>query len=503
MGGNELETVVEMKGITKRFPGVVANDHVDFDLKPGEIHALLGENGAGKTTLMNILYGLYRPDEGKIFVRGEEVKIRSPKDAMELGIARVPQFPETVDNLSVAENLALLLPGKILRKNKIQSMIKELAERYGLELDVDAMVYELSMGEKQRLELIKALCRGAEILILDEPTTVLTPSEVESLFQVLRRMKEEGKSIVFVSHKLEEVFAIADRITVLRRGKKIATVPAKEITKLELAKLMVGRPVTFELKKEPVVFGEEVLKVNNLRVLDDRGLLAVKGVSFSIRAGEIFGIAGVAGNGQRELVEAITGLRRVEDGEVVILGKDVTNKSSADIIKLGVAHIPDDRRVGAVLTLSVMDNLMLKNYTNFSKNGILDLRKARELAEKLIEKYKIVTPNVNVPVQQLSGGNIARLILARETSGECKLLIAFHPTFGLDVAATEEIRKLLLELRRKGVAILLVSEDLEEIMQLSDRIAVMYRGTFMGIVDSEKAKVEEIGLMMGGVKPET
>jgi len=498
-----LETVVEMKGITKRFPGVVANDHVDFDLKPGEIHALLGENGAGKTTLMNILYGLYRPDEGKIFVRGEEVKIRSPKDAMELGIARVPQFPETVDNLSVAENLALLLPGKILRKNKIQSMIKELAERYGLELDVDAMVYELSMGEKQRLELIKALCRGAEILILDEPTTVLTPSEVESLFQVLRRMKEEGKSIVFVSHKLEEVFAIADRITVLRRGKKIATVPAKEITKLELAKLMVGRPVTFELKKEPVVFGEEVLKVNNLRVLDDRGLLAVKGVSFSIRAGEIFGIAGVAGNGQRELVEAITGLRRVEDGEVVILGKDVTNKSSADIIKLGVAHIPDDRRVGAVLTLSVMDNLMLKNYTNFSKNGILDLRKARELAEKLIEKYKIVTPNVNVPVQQLSGGNIARLILARETSGECKLLIAFHPTFGLDVAATEEIRKLLLELRRKGVAILLVSEDLEEIMQLSDRIAVMYRGTFMGIVDSEKAKVEEIGLMMGGVKPET
>ncbi len=498
-----METVVEMKGITKRFPGVVANDHVDFDLKPGEIHALLGENGAGKTTLMNILYGLYRPDEGKIFVRGEEVKIRSPKDAMELGIARVPQFPETVDNLSVAENLALLLPGKILRKNKIQSMIKELAERYGLELDVDAMVYELSMGEKQRLELIKALCRGAEILILDEPTTVLTPSEVESLFQVLRRMKEEGKSIVFVSHKLEEVFAIADRITVLRRGKKIATVPAKEITKLELAKLMVGRPVTFELKKEPVVFGEEVLKVNNLRVLDDRGLLAVKGVSFSIRAGEIFGIAGVAGNGQRELVEAITGLRRVEDGEVVILGKDVTNKSSADIIKLGVAHIPDDRRVGAVLTLSVMDNLMLKNYTNFSKNGILDLRKARELAEKLIEKYKIVTPNVNVPVQQLSGGNIARLILARETSGECKLLIAFHPTFGLDVAATEEIRKLLLELRRKGVAILLVSEDLEEIMQLSDRIAVMYRGTFMGIVDSEKAKVEEIGLMMGGVKPET
>lgn len=497
-----MDAIVEMKGITKRFPGVIANDHVDFDLKPGEIHALLGENGAGKTTLMNILYGLYRPDEGKIFVRGEEVKIRSPKDAMELGIARVPQFPETVDNLSVAENLALLLPGKILRKNRIQSMIKELAERYGLELDVDAMVYELSMGEKQRLELIKALCRGAEILILDEPTTVLTPSEVESLFQVLRRMRKEGKSIVFVSHKLEEVFAIADRITVLRRGKKIATVPAEGITKLELAKLMVGRPVTFELEKEPVVFGEEVLKVDNLHVLDDRGLLAVKGVSFSVRAGEIFGIAGVAGNGQRELVEAITGLRKVEEGKVVILDKDVTNKSSADIIKLGVAHIPDDRRVGAVLTLSVMDNLMLKNYTNLSKNGILDLKKAKELAEKLIEKYKIVTPNVNVPAQQLSGGNIARLILARETSGECKLLIAFHPTFGLDVAATEEIRKLLLNLRQKGVAILLVSEDLEEIMQLSDRIAVMYRGTFMGIVEAEKAKVEEIGLMMGGVKPE-
>ena len=497
-----MDAIVEMKGITKRFPGVIANDHVDFDLKPGEIHALLGENGAGKTTLMNILYGLYRPDEGKIFVRGEEVKIRSPKDAMELGIARVPQFPETVDNLSVAENLALLLPGKILRKNRIQSMIKELAERYGLELDVDAMVYELSMGEKQRLELIKALCRGAEILILDEPTTVLTPSEVESLFQVLRRMRKEGKSIVFVSHKLEEVFAIADRITVLRRGKKIATVPAEGITKLELAKLMVGRPVTFELEKEPVVFGEEVLKVDNLHVLDDRGLLAVKGVSFSVRAGEIFGIAGVAGNGQRELVEAITGLRKVEEGKVVILDKDVTNKSSADIIKLGVAHIPDDRRVGAVLTLSVMDNLMLKNYTSLSKNGILDLKKAKEIAEKLIEKYKIVTPNVNVPAQQLSGGNIARLILARETSGECKLLIAFHPTFGLDVAATEEIRKLLLDLRQKGVAILLVSEDLEEIMQLSDRIAVMYRGTFMGIVDAERAKVEEIGLMMGGVKPE-
>lgn len=498
-----MGTIVEMKRITKRFPGVVANDHVDFDLKSGEIHALLGENGAGKTTLMNILYGLYRPDEGKIFVRGEEVKIRSPKDAMELGIARVPQFPETVDNLSVAENLSLLLPGKILRKNKVKSIIEEFTERYGLELDVDAMGYELSMGEKQRLELIKALCRGGEILILDEPTTVLTPSEVESLFQVLKRMKDEGKSIIFVSHKLEEVFAIADRITVLRRGRKIATVPATGITKLELAKMMVGRPVTFELKKEPIAFGEEVLKVNNLHVLDDRGLLAVKGVSFSIKAGEIFGVAGVAGNGQRELVEAITGLRKVENGEVEILGKNVTNKSSAEIIRLGVAHIPDDRRVGVVLTLSVMDNLMLKIYTNFSKNGILDLKSARELAEKLVEKYKIVTPSVNVPAQQLSGGNIARLILARETSGECKLLIAFHPTFGLDVAATEEIRKLLFELRRKGVAILLVSEDLEEIMQLSDRIAVVYKGTFMGIVDAEKAKVEEIGLMMGGVKPET
>ena len=495
------EYVVEMRGIVKRFLDVIANDHVDFKLKKGEIHALLGENGAGKTTLMNILYGIYMPDEGEIYVDGKLVEIRSPRDAIKLGIGMVHQHFMLVETLSVAENLAMGLKTSFLNPaEEVKLKVKDVMEKYGLKVNLDAKVWQLSTGEKQRIEILKAICRGAKILILDEPTSVLTPGEVRELFKFLRRMASEGKSIIFVTHKLKEVMEISDRVTVLRKGKVVGVMETSKTNEYELAKLMVGREVVFELEKAPSKLTDPQLKVEKLNVLGDRGQLAVKDVSFEVRGGEIYGIAGVAGNGQRELVEAIAGLRKVVSGKIYIGGVDVTNSGPSSVIKLGVAFIPEDRKMGFVPNMSVAENLVLKKYREnpFSNRFILNYDAIEGYAKKLIEEYKIATPSEKALAKLLSGGNIQRLILARELSSGSEVIIAVHPTYGLDVGSTEYVRRLLLKRRSEGVAILLISEDLDEILSLSDRIAVMFEGRIVGELPCEKADIETLGLMMSG-----
>jgi len=497
--------VVKMKEIVKRFPDVVANDHIDFDIKAGEIHALLGENGAGKTTLMNILFGIYHPEEGEIYIKGERATIKSPKDAIELGMGMVHQHFMLVYPHTVSENIALGLSTSrfFFPARGVEKEVLELSEKYGLKVDPKARIWQLSVGEQQRVEIIKVLYRGARVLILDEPTSVLTPGEIEELFMILRRIAKEGRAIVFITHKLDEALAISDRTTVLRRGRVVKTVDTSKTNKRELASMMVGREVLFRLERKRVERGKVVLEIRNLHALNDKRLPAVKGVSFTVREGEILGVAGVAGNGQRELVEVITGLRNATKGEVLILGADVANRSPGEIADKGVAHIPEERiRMGLVPNMSVAENLILKNYRHapLSNKLFLSFTSIDERAEKLISQYNIITPSKETPAKLLSGGNIQRLILARETSENPRLVVAAHPTYGLDVGATEHIRLLLLKQRERGVAILLVSEDLEEIMSLSDRIAVMFEGEIMGIVDAEGAKKEDIGLMMTGSK---
>ena len=496
------EFVIKMKGITKRFPGVVANDNIDFDVRAGEVHALLGENGAGKTTLVNILYGLYKSDKGKIYIRGQKVDIKSPSDAINLNIGMVHQLFKQVPRHTVAENIALassrdfFFPG-----SKVKEKILRFSEEFGLKVDPDAEVWQLSAAERQKVELLKVLCRGAQILILDEPTSTLTPQGKRELFSRLKEMKKKGYAIIFITHKLDEVLEISDRVTVLRKGKKVKTLPTLKATKRSLATWMVGREVLFMVKKKPVKKGKSVLEVKKLRVLGDKGETAVKKVSFSIREGEILGIAGIGGSGQRELIEALTGLRKVEEGEVILSGKDMTNASPRKFVDAGMAYIPEQRiEVGIVPTMNVKENLILKDYRvpPFSGRIFLNHSAISRNAEEKISRYNVITPSPDSPASLLSGGNIQRLILARETSGEPKLLIAAYPTYGLDVGSTESIRGLMLEQRRKKSAILLVSEDLDEIMMMSDRIAVMYEGKIMGIIDAGEVTREEIGLMMTG-----
>ena len=500
------EVPVRMVNIVKRFPGVVANAGVTFEAAAGEVHALLGENGAGKTTLMNILYGIYQPDEGEIYIRGQRVHIRSPRDAISLGIGMVHQHFMLVHPHTVAENIVLGMtdvpfahPDRAVREK-----IAEFSERYGLRVDPDAYIWQLSAGEQQRVEIVKALYRGAEILILDEPTSMLTPQETKELFTILRRMAEEGRTIIFITHKLEEVMAVSDRVTVLRKGKVVGTMKTSETNQRELARLMVGREVLFQLDKPPVKPGKVVLQVENLNALNDKGVPALRDVSFTIREGEILGIAGVAGNGQKELVEVITGLRPATSGQVLIDGEDVTNKAPREILAKGVAHVPEERmHMGMVPNMSIAENLILKTYDRppFSKGWFLDPKAIREHAERVVREYGVSTPSIWTPVKLLSGGNIQRVILARELSTNPRLIVAAHPTYGLDVGATEYVRKLLIEQRNKGVAILLVSEDLEEIFALSDRIAVMFGGRIMDILDAESADVETVGALMAGIKP--
>ncbi len=498
---------VQMRGITKRFPGVLANDHVDLEVYPGEVMSLLGENGAGKSTLMNILSGLYRPDEGEILIHGWPVHLHSPRDAIAHGIGMVHQHFMLVETLTVAENVILGLGtvGWVPRMEEVHRRIRSLSEQYSLRVDPAAYIWQLSVGEQQRVEILKLLYRGADILILDEPTAVLTPQESAELSKTLRRMADEGKAVIFITHKLDEVMAFADRVTVLRAGKVVATLRTAETNKAELARLMVGREVLFRLEKRVCRPGEVALEVENLQALNDKGLPALRGVSFQICAGEILGIAGVAGNGQRELAEVITGLRRATGGSVRVYGRDITNRPPREVIEAGVSHIPGDRvGVGLVPNLPISDNLAMKAYRHppLARGPLLDRGAMRDFARRLIEAFRIATPSPQTPVRLLSGGNQQRVVLAREITASKGVLVAVYPTRGLDVGATEAVRRSLLDERDRGAAILLISEDLDELMQLSDRIAVIYEGEIMGVVVPEETTPEAIGLLMAGQRAE-
>lgn len=498
--------VIQLRGIVKRFPGVVANDGIDLKIRRGEIHCLLGENGAGKTTLMRILYGLYHPDAGEIFLNGQPIKITSPRAALAHRIGMVHQHFRLVPTLSVEENIVLGLDegtGPFLNLRETRKKIAKISEAYGLPIDPQTKIWQLSVGQQQRVEILKALYRKADILIMDEPTSVLTPQEVDQLFTTLRTLVDDGLTIIFITHKLAEVMQVSDRVTVLRQGKVVATLPTSDTDKPSLARLMVGREVVFRLEKNPIKRGEKLLEVNDLHTLNDRGLPALRGVSFEVYEGEILGVAGVSGNGQKELAEVLTGLRKATRGRVSLAGEDLTNRPAREIAEADVAHVPAERvRMGTVPNMSIRENLILKTYRYppISRGLFIDRRKANENAQRAMSNYQIAAPSDDTAAKLLSGGNIQRMVLARELSGDPRLIVAAHPTYGLDVGATEQVRQVLLTQRERGVAILLISEDLEEIMTLSDRILVMFNGEAMGIVDAEGADIEEIGLMMAGTR---
>ncbi|MDI7274573.1 MAG: ABC transporter ATP-binding protein [Anaerolineae bacterium] len=497
--------ILQMRGIRKRFPGVLANDGVDLDLYPGEVLALLGENGAGKSTLMNILVGLYHPDEGQVYLRGGRVDIRSPRHAAALGIGMVHQNFMLVESMTVAENIVLGLAGLpfVPDLRMIHARIRELSERYGLRVDPEAQVWQLSVGEQQRVEILKLIYRGAEILILDEPTAVLTPQEADDLAVVVRRMTAEGKSAIFITHKMEEVMAFSQRVMVLRQGRVQAVLDTNQTSPQELAYLMVGREVLFRLQKEECRPGNEVLRVSGLQAENDKGLRALRDVSFAICEGEILGIAGVAGNGQRELAEVITGLRKASQGQVILRGRRAASRTPLELIRAGVSHVPEDRsEMGLVGNMAVAENLAMKAYRQapLSRRGLLQPRSMLEFARRLIEGFRIATPSPHTRVKFLSGGNLQKTIVAREITACRSLLVAVHPTRGLDVGATEALRKLLLEERDKGMAVLLISEDLEELLAISDRIAVLFGGEIMGILPAAEADAETLGLMMAGAR---
>lgn len=502
----ETNNVVHMHGIVKRFPGVLANDHVEFSLKKGEIHALLGENGAGKSTLMNILAGLYQPDAGTIFVNGQQVSLSSPRHAIKAGVGMIHQHFMLVPSQTVTENILLGLDEPRFRMNlsKYDKEIAALSERFGMKVDPRAHVWQLSVGEQQRVEILKMLYRGANILIMDEPTAVLAPLEVEDLFVTLRKMVADGKSIIFISHKLNEVMDISDRVTVLQRGKVTAAgVDAHSVTKADLARLMVGRDVIFSLEKNPVHPGSVVLSVQDLCAENDKGLPALRGINLQLRQGEIVGLAGVAGNGQRELADVITGLRHATSGKVIVSNDDITNLPVKSGIRHGVSHIPEDRNhVGTAPNLSVTDNVIMKKYNQspISHGWLINNLAANNYATRLKSDFEILVPTIETPVRLLSGGNLQRVILAREISSQPVLMIAMQPTRGLDVGAIEGVQRLLLEQRERGAAILLISEELDELLTLSDRVAVIYEGQIMGEVTD--GSVDHIAQMMTGTRLE-
>ncbi|NPA92221.1 MAG: ABC transporter ATP-binding protein [Chloroflexi bacterium] len=500
-----IETV-EMRGITKRFPGVLANDHVDFDVHAGEVHALLGENGAGKSTLMKILYGLYQPDEGEIYINGQPVTIHSPSDAIRLGIGMIHQHFMLVETMTVAENVALGLPssrGFLTDLDVVSQRILALADIYGLKIDPNAYIWQLSVGQQQRVEIIKALYRGASLLILDEPTAVLTPQEVDELFAIMRQMTQDGHALIFISHKLHEVIEISDRVTVLRDGRKIGTRPTSETTKSALANWMVGREVALTLDREPVEVGDVRLALENVHCGSDRGTPGLRGVSLEVRGGEILGIAGVSGNGQRELAEVITGLREVTEGKVILEGEDITALLPGERTDRGLSYIPEERmKDGIIQDFTVAENLILREHHKppFSYRGFLNQRFISQHSAELIRAFRIKTPSQKTLAKNLSGGNIQKIVLARELARHPRVIIAAQPTRGLDIGATEYVREQLLEQRRQGVAVMLISEDLDEILALSDRIAVIYEGQIMDILPNENVSVERLGLLMAGVR---
>ena len=500
---------LEMRAVTKRFPGVLANDHVDFDVKSGEVHALLGENGAGKSTLMKILYGLYHPDEGEILLNGKPVTIDSPTDSINLGIGMIHQHFMLVQTLTVAENVALGLPssrGLLTDLDRVSKRILELADIYGLKIDPDAYIWQLSVGQQQRVEIIKALYRGAALLILDEPTAVLTPQEVDELFVIMRQMVQDGHALIFISHKLHEVIEISDRVSVLRDGRMIGTRLTSETTKQDLANWMVGREVGFAPDRGEVQQGEIRLKLEDVSCSSDRGTPGLRGVSLEVHSGEILGIAGVSGNGQRELAETITGLRRVTAGKITLEGENVTNLLPAELTDRMLSYIPEERmRDGMIKDFSVAENMVLREHQKppFSRFGFLNLREISQNSDNLIAKFQVKTPSHETLAKNLSGGNIQKVVIARELSRRPRAIVAAQPTRGLDIGATEYVRQQLIEQRVDGVAILLISEDLDEILALSDRIAVIYEGQIMDIVPREEATPEKLGLLMAGVKEVT
>ena len=526
-----------MVEIVKRFPGVLANDHVNFDVKAGEIHALLGENGAGKSTLMRQLYGMYQPDEGKILIDGVEHHFHSPKDTIQAGIGMVHQHFMLVPELTVVENVALGLKssrGFVLDLDVVEKRVCTLAEQYGLKVEPRAAVWQLAVGEQQRVEIIKALYRGAAVLILDEPTAVLTPQEVDDLFVTLRQMAAEGHSLVFISHKLHEVLAISNRITVLRDGRVVGERPTKGATKEELAQMMVGRPIILRYELPPMHCEDTLLKIEDLVVQGDRGIDAVAGLSLELHAGEIVGLAGVSGNGQRELAQALAGLRPVRQGKILLHDKEITNATPNDRMAMGLSYIPEERmKDGAIRDFSVADNIILQDHDKspYVRGIFFDFKTIRMDAKRLVEAFNVKTPTIDTPIKNLSGGNIQKLIIGRELWRRPSVLIASQPTRGVDIGASEYIHKQLLG-QREGVvtvesaavqkeskagktkraihkflksrrelclATLLISEDLDEIRALSDRIAVIYEGKIVGIVDRDEATIEQLGLMMAGV----
>lgn len=495
--------MLEMRGITKRFPGVLANDDISFDVRAGEAHTLLGENGAGKSTLMKILFGLYQADEGEILFNGAPLQVSSPAAAIAAGIGMIHQHFMLVPTLTVTENVALGLSSSGLRPDlgEVEDRVRTLAEEYGLQVDPRAEVWQLAVGERQRVEILKALYRDAQLLVLDEPTAVLTPQEVDDFFLTLRKLADDGRGLIFISHKLHEVLALSDRITVLRDGRVAGNTTPTETSREKLAEMMVGRPVKLAPDKPAIDLGEVRLVVDDLMVRGDREHTAVDGVSLEVRAGEILGIAGVSGNGQRELAEAVAGLRPPDRGSIRLDGVEVAGASPRQIRAAGLAYVPEERmRDGAIGAFTVSENLMLLDHDSpaYSHRGWLDLRALNDRAEELVRRFAVKTPSVHTATRSLSGGNIQKLIMAREVTSDPAVLVAAQPTRGVDIGAAEYIHHQLVEQRGAGTAIVVISEDLDEVLALADRVAVMFEGRIVGVVDRADCTAEGLGLLMAG-----
>lgn len=501
-----MTNAVHLDGITKRFPGVVANDDVTLEVEKGSVHALLGENGAGKTTLMNVLYGLYQPEEGTVYVDGEPREFDSPRDAIDAGIGMIHQHFMLVDPMTVAENVVLgneprKWGGLVADEAASRAAVRDLSDRYGFDVDPDARIEDVSVGVQQRVEILKALYRGADVLILDEPTAVLTPQEVDDLFDVLDELTDQGKTVIFITHKLGEALEAADDVTVLRDGRNVGTASTSETNREELAERMVGREVFLNEETEPRTPGADVLSATGIRVTDDRGVNVVDGVDFTVREGEIFGIAGVDGNGQAELIETITGLRIPDDGTVTYHGEDITAASRRDHIDDGIAYIPEDRHErGLVMDFDLVENGVLgsQHTEPFATGGRIDWKHARDHAERIVEEYDVRPPHPDAHAASFSGGNQQKFIVGRELERNPDLAVATHPTRGVDIGSTEFIHDRLLDLRQDGTAVLLVSSKLDEVQRLSDRLAVMHGGQFSGVVDPDAVTEEQIGLLMAG-----